>query len=167
MEEKDKAVDSSGAATEQAATSTATETEDMETRFKKLEEERENYKAAFLKEKTKNKSSEHLDEDEDEKINRKVTEALANSRLAEIAREQDAIVQRTLKRNKELELALLNKNSAGPATATGTHSESRSVQDTSVTPEQLAYFKAPKPQGLGWTDKEIERYKKNSQRNGR
>jgi len=155
MEETKIAVDSQGAAPE-TVTSTVTETEDMEARFKKLEEEKNNYKTAFLKEKSKNKS-ENFEVDEDV-ITQKVQEALANSRLAEIAREQDAIIQKALKENKELKLAQLNKTTT--ATAVGTHSEGQAVKDTLVTPEQMAYFKSK-----NWSDKEIERYKKNFLKN--
>jgi hypothetical protein len=129
----------------------------LEAEKAKLMVERDNYKVGMLKAKAKNEDS---DEDEDAKIDRKVQEAIANSRLAEIAREQDALIQRTLKENKELKLARLNKTE--PAAAIGTHSESTPVKDTLVTPDQMASFKK-----MGWTDKDIERYKKNLQRYSR
>lgn len=162
--EENKATETPTIAPATVVPTTTTETEDMEARFKKLEEEKENYRQAYLKtdEKLKNKSQVHLDEDEDEKINRKVQEAIANSRLVDIAREQDEIVQRTLKRNKELELALLNKTTTAPSAALGTHSESSTVRDTLVTPEQEAFFKAK-----GWGPEDVEKYKKNLQKNPR
>lgn len=132
--------------------------EDAEARFAKLEEEKENYRKAYLKESEKNKQPENLgDEERMETVAKKV---LADSRLAEIAREQDAIIQKALKENRELKLAQMNKPST-PA-AVGTHNESQSVTDTLVTPEQMAFFKSK-----NWDDKTIERYKRNLQKNTR
>lgn len=127
--------------------------EDLEAKLTKLEEEKENYRKAYLKEASR--KPEPVDEDEDEKINRKVQAAIADSKLAEIAREQDEIIRKALKENKELKLAQLNKTGAPPA-AMGAHSESISVTDTLVTPEQMTYFKS-----LGWDDKKIQAYKQN------
>ncbi len=129
----------------------------LEAEKAKLMVERENYKIGMLKAKAKNEDPE---DDEDTRIDRKVQEALANSRLVEIAREQDALIQKTLKENKELKLARLNKTE--PAAALGTHSESTPVKDTLVTPDQMTAFKK-----MGWNDKDIERYKKNLQRYGK
>ncbi len=95
--------------------------EDAEARVKQLEEEKENYRKAYLKE----------------------------SELRKTRGEN-------LKENKELKLALSNKTTSGPAAAIGTHSEAPVVQDTLVTNEQMAAFKAK-----GWSDKDIERYKQN------
>lgn len=129
--------------------------EDAEARLAKLEAEKENYRKAYLKEADKNKTrSDNNDEDAEEKMRRIAAETLANSRIAEIAREQDVIISQALKENKELKLAQLNKTTA-PA-ALGTHSEGTAVQDTMITPDQMNYFKNT----LKWSDKEIERYKK-------
>lgn len=135
--------------------------EDAEARFTQLEAEKENYRKAYLKEATKNKSKEeNLDEDDEDKMRRIAAETLANSRIAEIAREQDDIIKRALKENKELKLASLNKTTV--VAAQGAHSESTAVQDTSITPEQMTQFKK-----MGWGDKEIERYKQNMRKNSR
>lgn len=146
--------------------------EDLEAKNQALEAEkarlisdRDNYKVALLKEKSK-KVENLEDESDDDRIRRISREELANSRLAEIAQEQDVIITKALKENKELKLAQLNKTTTPPA-GMGTHTESIKPTDTSITAEQLAYFKAPKPQGMGWTDTEIESYKKNSRRLGR
>lgn len=141
------------------------ETIDNEAEFARLEaeknkaiEEAANYKLAYLKEKKKKEDFVDEDEDEEAKIRRITTETLAESRLAEIARQQDEIIKKALKENKELKLAQLNKTGMPPASM-GTHSESTPVRDTLVTPEQMTAFKAK-----GWSDKDIERYKKNIQR---
>lgn len=120
----------------------------------KLEEEAANYKAAYFKEKGKSG-----DDDEDERMKRIAKAALAESRLAEITREQDAIIKKALKENKELRLANANKTDI-PASTT-THSEGQAVRDTIVTPDQMAHFKS-----MGKSDKWIENYKKNLQRGG-
>lgn len=152
MDEDKKAVDGGT-----AAPTNSTLTDDSEARFATLEAEKNkaveaaaNWKIAAMKAR-----AEGSDESEDDKMRRVAGEVLAESRLAEITREQDAIIKKTLKENKELKLAQLNKTGAPPA-AQGTHSEGQAVTDTLITPEQMAAFKA-----LKWTEKDIERYKKN------
>jgi len=147
--------------TESAATQTVV-VDDNEAKIAALEEEKAkltveaaNWKVAALK--AKDKAKESGEDDEDERMTAIAQRALADSRLAEIAREQQAIIEKALKENKELKLARLNKTE--PAAAVGTHSEGTPVRDTLVTPEQMAAFKA-----RGWTDKDIERYKKNLQK---
>lgn len=141
---------------------------DLEARYAALEaekakliEEGANYKLAYLKEAKRNKGNEIPEGDDDERIRRIANEALANSQLAEIARQQDAMLKNALKENKELKLAQLNKTSGVPS-AIGSHTEGKAVSDTLVTPEQLVAFKA-----RGWSEKDIERYKKNLLKNTR
>lgn len=129
----------------------------LEAEKARLIEEAANYKVAYLKEKSKRKEEDPEGESDEERMRRIAQETLADSRLAEIAREQDAIIKKALRENKELKLAQLNKTDI-PASI-GTHNEGQQVKDTLVTSEQLAAFKAK-----GWTDKDIERYKKNLQR---
>jgi len=139
------------------------EDDDLEAKIKALEDEKAkliegeaNYKMAYLKERSKRRD-ESSDEDEstDDRMRRIANEALAESRLAEIAREQDTILKKALKENKELKLAQLNKNTTPPASM-GTHSEGSVVKDNLISEEQMKAFKA-----RGWNDKDIERYKKN------
>ena len=124
----------------------------LETEKAKLIEETANWKLAALKAKGKAESFE--DDDDESRMRRIAQETLANSRLVEIANEQDVIIRKALKENRELKLARLNKPE--PPAAVGTHNESTPVRDTLVTPEQMSAFKA-----RGWSDKDIERYKKN------
>ena len=119
----------------------------------KLIVESANYRVGMMKAKSKN--TEDDEESEEDKIERIVNEKLADSKLADIAREQDIIIKQALKENKELKLANMNKTTIPPASM-GTHSESTPVTDTTITPEQMAAFKTK-----GWSDKDIERYKKN------
>ncbi len=141
--------------------------DDLEAKFlaseaekKALQDKADNYQKAYLKERRKNKGETVDDEDEEDKFRRIAEETLANSRLAEIAREQDEIIKKALKENKELKLAQMNRTSNTP-TALGTHTEGQPVTDTSITPEQLTYFKS-----RNWSDKDIEAYKKNARRTG-
>lgn len=136
--------------------------EDIEARIAQLETEKANYKLAFLKEKSKNKQEDfnNDDETEDEKIARIVSEKLAETKIAQIDNEKEALLKQVIKENKELKLAQLNKPTSTPASM-GAHSEGTPVTDTTVTPEQMAAFKAK-----GWSDKDIERYKKNLNRYG-
>lgn len=131
----------------------------LEAEKNKLIEEKSNYQVAYLKEKKKNDVP-NPNEGEDEKIRRIAKETLADSRLAEIAREQETIIKQTLRENKELKLA--NANKTGIPSSLGSHTETKAVPDTLVTAEQLAAFKA-----RGWKDKDIERYKKNLLKNTR
>lgn len=151
----------------EANVQTIASAEDLETKVAALEAEKAvllkeveagaNYRIAYLKEKNKPKD----EDDDDLKMRRIAQEALADSRLAEIAREQDAIIKKALKENKELKLAQLNRTDI-PVTTT-THSESSiTAKDTLVTPQQLASFKV-----MGWDDNKIERYKKNLVKNAR
>lgn len=132
--------------------------DDTEARYQALETEKENYRKAYLKEVDKNKGArgEILDETDDDKMRRIAAETLASSRVMEITREQDAIIKKTLKENKELKLAHLNKTTTTPPAGIGASTETSPVRDTLVTPEQIAAFKQK-----GWSDKDIERYKVN------
>lgn len=123
-------------------------------------EEAANYKLAYLKQKNK-QTFDPDEETEEERVNRLVQERLTQERLAKLDADKEALLQQALKENKELKLANLNKQTTPPA-AVGTHSEGIPVTSTLITPDQIAAFKA-----RGWTDKDIERYKRNLQKNTR
>lgn len=129
--------------------------EDLQARYSQLEVEKNDYRNAFLKEKAKNKEA-LPDMSEDDRLKTIVDERLAESHLAEIAREQSIIIDKALKENKELKLTNLNKNNTPPASPGSSSEPVTPVRTTSITPEQLAYFKAK-----NWSEKDIERYKKN------
>ncbi len=155
--DKEKTVDSPPAVVEPVVTPV---NDDAETRIAALEaekakliEEGSNWKIAALKYKKESKEEDE-DLDEDDKMVKIAQRAVADSRLAEIAREQDSIIQKALKENRELKLARSKTNE--PPAAIGSHNESVAVKDTLVTQDQLTAFKTK-----GWTDKDIERYKKN------
>ena len=115
-----------------------------------------NYKIAYLKEKKKNEQIDP-DETDEERIRRIAREELANERITAIDSEKEELLRKTLKENKELKLAISNKTNV--SASSGSHTESIPVTGTQITPEQLAAFKAK-----GWSDKDIERYKKNLKR---
>lgn len=126
---------------------------DIEIRLKQLEEEKENYRKAYLKSEEKRKQEGN--ETEEERIARLVDERIANSRIAEIDKERNELLEKTLKENKELKLAQMNKAPTTP-TAGGSHTETYQPQDTTITNEQMAFFKSK-----GWSSEMIERYKVN------
>ncbi len=118
-----------------------------------------NYKLAYLKEKKKNEGIDP-NETDDERVRRITREELANERLTAIDTEREALLQKTLKENKELRLA--NQNKIPDKPSGGSHNENLEVKDTILTSEQITALRA-----RGWTDKDIERYKKNYQKNVR
>ena len=123
-------------------------------------ERENNYKNAYLKEVEKNRQNGGEESDED-RIRRITREELSLKEVGRIDKEKEALLANALKENKELKLAQLNKTTTPPA-AVGTHSEGVAPTDTRVTPEQMAAFKAK-----GWSDQDIERYKKNLAKNTR
>lgn len=134
----------------------------LEAEKAKLIEERDNYKAGMLKAKGKAAPAGEGNEDDEDKMRRIAAETLANSRLADITREQNDIIQKTLKENKELKLAQMNKKD-NPVGSMGAHSEAPQVRDTLISADQMAFFKNVKK----WSDADIERYKKNLQKSPR
>jgi len=120
-----------------------------------------NYRLAYLKEKKKNEGQVDPDETEDERVRRITREELANVRVSQIDTEKEELLKKTLRENKELKLAIQNKPT-NTSTGAGGSTEQPIVVSTVVTPEQITAFKA-----RGWTEKDIERYKKNLQKNSR
>jgi len=131
----------------------------LETEKAKAIEEAANYKLGLLKAKGKNADDELLpdDETEEERIRRIVKEENAAKTIASVNAGKDELLVRLAKENKELKLAQANK--LPPPSSDAPHNEGPRVQDTVITQEQLTAFKA-----RGWTDKDIERYKKNLRR---
>lgn len=166
-EEEKKAAEAIALATAQEETRKKAEAEaptEAEQKIIALQKEKDeilvreaNYKVAYMKEKKKNENFADIEETDEERIRRITREEMANNRLNEIDKEEKALLEKTLKENKELKLAFQNKIPDKPSGGSG--GEEQKVQTTIITPEQLAAFKAK-----GWTEKDIERYKKNLQR---
>lgn len=122
----------------------------------RLNEEKANYQAAYLKEKSKRGNSV---DDEDERLRQIARDVMVDSRIGQVNQEKEVLLQKTLRENKELKLAQLNKSNTPPASI-GSHTEAQSVRDNTISPDDLAKFKA-----MGKTDKWIENFKKNQQKN--
>lgn len=134
----------------------------IEAEKNKALEEAANYKIAYLKEKKKAREEDaYVDQEESDadRVARLVREEVARQKVVQLDQEKEQLLKIALKENKELKLAHLNGSVRTPPAAVGGHSEGAPVRDTKVTPEQLDAFKA-----RGWSDKDIERYKKNLSR---
>jgi uncharacterized protein with von Willebrand factor type A (vWA) domain len=92
-------------------------------------------------------------------IDRKVTERMLATKEAQLHAEKDDIIKKTLKRNKELELALKNRTGITSTSGQGSNQEKpEGKADNFFSNEQLASLKAK-----GYSDKKIEALKKNMQ----
>lgn len=161
-EEEKKAAEALALATAQGEkTESEVKIEALEAEKAALIEREANYKLAYLKEKKKNEETVNLDESDEEKFRRIAREEMANERLTAIDKEKEELYQKTIRENKELKLAIQNKSTNIP-TGGGASTEQPVVTSTIITPEQLAAFKA-----RGWTDKDIERYKRTYIKNTR
>jgi len=158
MEEKKPATEANvqPIATGEQVVKVTVEDEDLEQKVAKLEEEKANYQAAYLKERAKN----HEDETDEDKFRRIAREELQNSHILDLENQKERLLQKALKENRELKLAVKNKTDIPVSTTV--HSEGQAVRDTLITPEQMAHFKA-----MGKSDKWIENYKKNLVKNTR
>ncbi len=167
-EEEKKAAEANALATAQEEERKKKEDEakasESEAKIKALEAEKNailereaNYKLAYLKEKKKNENLDP-DETEEERIRRITREELANERISAIDKEKEELFQKTIRENKELKLAFQNKIPDKPSG--GSHNEVQEVTSTILTPEQITALKA-----RGWSDADIERYKKNYRKN--
>lgn len=128
----------------------------------KLATEKENYRKGLLKAKGKLPDDDHSvndgDETEDERISRIVNQTLLQTKEAQIQAQKDEAYANLIKRNKELETALKNRQQIS-ATSTGSNSEkaqSDIKHDTFFSPEQIQALKAK-----GYDDKKIESLKAN------
>ena len=141
---------------------------EAEARIEALEKEKaqaivemSNWKLAALKAKGKIKKEDPDSEDGEEgqpDVRAIIQEELSKTRIGQIDAEKDVLLKRLAKENKELKLAQASKTTI--VTATGASDEGGAkVQDHLVTPQQIEAFKK-----MGWTDKDIERYKKNLSR---
>lgn len=156
-EEKKEAVEKEPVAPAAEPTPEETRIAELEAENAKLTEESANYKLGMMKAKAK-QGDDDLEETDEDRIRRIAREEANKVKIANNEAEKDALIKKVLKENSELKLANLNKNNVPPASI-GSHSESNPVTDTVVTPEQLAAFKA-----RNWTEKDVERYKKNLSR---
>lgn len=131
----------------------------------KVAEERENYKKGLLKAKGKLPVDDYpvddIDETENERISRIVDQRLLQTKEAQIQAEKDLAYANIIKRNKELEIALKNRQQIS-ATSTGSNSDKSQADvktETFFSPEQIQALKAK-----GYDDKKIDSLKDNMKR---
>ena len=171
MENENKPVETkvadAGTATETVVTPTTTEV-DSETllaqkdaEIAKITEERENYRKGMLKAKGKLPEESELDDSAPEGmealIDRKVQEKFLSTKEAQLQAEKDALIKATMKRNKELELALKNRGQITSTSGQGSNQDRPEGKvDNILSNDQINSLKAK-----GWDDKKIESFKKN------
>lgn len=153
MDEKSKAVEIKvqTAATEQEVKkveNTASDSQDdLELQLAATEEalkqslsERDNYKRGLLKAKGK-VQEESVDDVPDEKleaiIDRKVQERLYDTKVVELQRQKDTLLNKAVKENKELKIALKNRSQIQNA-STGTSADLSETKSPFFSQEQLA-----------------------------
>lgn len=124
--------------------------------------EKENYRKAYLKKSgvdlpvDTQVDTENL-EDMETIIDRKVQEKFLSTKEAQLQADKDALVQKTLKRNKELEVALKNRGQIISSTGQGSNQEKPEGKvDNYFSNDQIAALRAK-----GYDDKKIEQLKKN------
>jgi len=136
---------------------------EKEKEIAKISQERDNYRKGLLKAKGKLPEEDEVDtstpEGMEALIDRKVQEKFLSTREAQLQSEKEDIIKKTLKRNKELELALKNRSSITSTSGQGSNQDKPGgKQDNFFSNEQIASLKAK-----GYSDKKIEALKKNLQ----
>ena len=134
---------------------------EKEKEIAKISTERDNYRKGLLKAKGKLPEEHQSDADEPEEqealMRRIVREEMLTTREAQLQAEKDDIIKKTLKRNKELELALKNRTGVTSTSGQGSNQEKPEGKlDNTFSNDQLANLKAK-----GWSDEKIEKFKKN------
>lgn len=151
---------------EKVATQTATEV-DFESELAKkdaelaqIRKEKDNYRKAYLKKaggKEPDEDDNSSNEDGDEMMRRIVREEMLATRESEIQSDKDALVAASVKKIKELTLALKNRGQVTSNSGQGSNEDKPEVKvETVLSDTQLAGLKAK-----GWSDKKIEAFKKN------
>lgn len=125
----------------------------------RVEKEKENYKRAALK--AKGKLPQDLPEEEEGTtdletlIEKKVEEKLILSRESQIRKQQEELIKKALKENKELKLALQAKSQVSNVSV-GSGGSTMEVSDGVLSKAQIESLKAQK-----WPDDKIQRLKEN------
>ncbi len=117
----------------------------------KLAAERDNYKTGMLKAKGKLPEDEIDNDDVDTKIQKAVQEALYSESEKKLQAEKDAILQKALTENKELKVALQNKQGISTA-PDGPAADDQITGDSFFSPAQVRELKAK-----GWSDEKIKK----------
>ncbi len=127
----------------------------------KVREEKENYRKGMLKAKGKLPEDYQSDaddfEDADSHTRMIVRETMLSTKEAQLQVEKDQALKAVLKRNKELETALKNRNQITSTSGEGSNQDKpEGKKDNYFSNDQISYFKSK-----GWSDEKIEAAKKN------
>lgn len=124
----------------------------------KTRAEKDNYKRGLLVAKGKLPEEDEDSSETQEQMVRRITrEELMNTKEAQLQAEKDEIQKASMKRIKELELALKNRGQITTNSGQGSNQEKPEVNtDSYFSKEQLAALKAK-----GYDDKKIETLKQN------
>ena len=124
----------------------------------KIAQERDNYKLGLLKAKGKILEEEPLEKSEltvAELVAQEVKNQLFSTKENQLQAEKDSILQQALKENKELKVALQNKQGISTAPS-GSSSDNSTASSNYFSSEQITELKA-----RGFDDKKIQRLQEN------
>lgn len=115
----------------------------LEQRAKKAEADRDNYKTALLVKKGKIPAEEIQTGEEsiDEIVERKVRENIMNLESEKIRQEREELIQKTLRENRELKLAVQNRSQISNFSQGTSQDKPEGKSNNLWSDEQLAYFK--------------------------
>lgn len=127
----------------------------------KIATEKDNYRKGLLKAKGKIPEDYQMETDEpedaDARTRRIVQETLLSTKEAQLQSEKDQALKAVLKRNKELEIALKNRNQITNPSADGSNQDKpEGKKDNYFSNEQITALRAK-----GYDDKKIEILKDN------
>jgi len=129
--------------------------------IKRLAEEKENYRLGLLKAKGKIPDDQSgLDDQQlsvDSKIQKAVQDALYSEKEKKLMAEKEAILQQALKENREMKVALGNKQGI-TTTGDGTSSDNKTTTPQFFSDEQIKDLKS-----RGWSDEKIKTAAENIQ----
>lgn len=121
-----------------------TQTEvDLATELETVRIERDNYRKGMLKAKGKLDDVDTSDPVAlEEIVQRKVAEAILNTRDAELEAREKALMDKVIKENRELKLATQNRAQINASTGQGASIETKDTPDAYFSAEQLTELKA-------------------------
>ena len=134
------------------------ELQKVNARLAKTQEEKENYRKAYLKKANQqDEGNDTPQEDLDSKVSRLVKEQLLATQEAQVQAEKETLISSLAKKNKELTLALKNRSQVTNTSGQGSNEDKPEVKtDSYFSTEQLRALRAK-----GYDDKKIEALKQN------
>lgn len=123
----------------------------------RVEQEKENYKRAALKAKGKlPDDQEDQGNDLEALIEKKVEEKFILSRETQLRKQQEELIQKALRENKELKRALQAKSQVSNMSMGSAGSSTQEVSDGVLSKDQIQTLKSK-----GWDDAKIQKFKEN------